>query len=182
MNLYILLGILGVLLLWGVVSYNRFIALDRKRREGWSGVLVQLKRRHDLIPNLISTIKGYAAHEKTVLESVTAMRGASQNASVGEVAASENMLSQALGKVLALAENYPDLKASANYLSLQTSLQEVEGEIQMSRRYFNGTVREFNILASSFPSLILAKMFSFKEQEFFDLEDPSEAAVPQVSF
>lgn len=179
---YVLFGVPVLILGWGVLLYNRFISLDRKRQEGWSGVLVQLKRRHDLIPNLINTVKGYAAHEKTVFEEVTAMRGLKQGASVGEVAASENMLSQALGKLFALAEAYPDLKASANFLALQTSLQEVETEIQMARRYFNGTVRDFNILVASFPSLIVAKMFSFTEKEFFELEDAGEAAVPQVSF
>ena len=182
MAVYILPGIAAVILLWGVLIYNRFISLDKKREEGWSGVLVQLKRRHDLIPNLINTVKGYAAQEKTVLEAVTAMRGPRQGASIGEVAASENMLTQALGRLFAVAEAYPDLKSSANFLSLQDSLQEVEAEVQMSRRYFNGTVREFNTLVASFPSLIVAKMFSFTEKEFFELDDPSEAATPQVAF
>ncbi len=182
MGLYILLGVPALVLVWGILVYNRFISLDRKRQEGWSGVLVQLKRRHDLIPNLVSTVKGYATHEKAVFEEVTMMRGLKQNASIGEVAASENMLSQALGKLFALAEAYPDLKASANFLSLQSSLQETETEIQMARRYFNGTVRDFNTLVASFPSLVVAKMFSFTEKEFFELEDPGEAATPQVAF
>ena len=179
---YVILGIVAVVALWGVLIYNRFISLDRKRQEGWSGISVQLKRRHDLIPNLINAVKGYAAHEKSALEQVTSMRGLKPNASVGEVAASENMLTQALGRLFAVAEAYPDLKASANFLSLQAALQEVETEIQMARRYFNGTVRDFNTLVASFPSMIVARMCSFTEKEFFELDDPGEAAVPQVEF
>lgn len=180
--LYIVLAVAALVLLWGIFIYNRFISLDKKRQEGWSGVLVQLKRRHDLIPNLVNAVKGYAAHEKSTLEEVISMRGLKQGASVGEVAASENMITQALGKLFALAEAYPDLKASANFLSLQNSLQEVETEVQMARRYFNGTVREYNTLVSTFPSLVVAKMFSFIEVEFFELDDPAEAAAPQVTF
>lgn len=182
MALYFLLGVPALVLVWGVLIYNRFVSMDRKCQEGWSGVLVQLKRRHDLIPNLVNAVKGYAAHEKTVFEEVTAMRGARPNAPVAEVAASENMITQAVGRLFALAEAYPDLKANTNFLSLQASLQEVETEIQMARRYFNGTVRDFNILVASFPSLIVAKMFSFIEKEFFELDDAAEAAVPQVTF
>ena len=182
MTIYIVAGIAALLVLWGIFIYNRLISLDRRRREAWSGVLVQLKRRHDLIPNLVSAVKGYAAHEKNVLEGVTAMRGIRQGASVGEVASSENMLTQAFGKLFALAEGYPELKASANFLSLQASLQEVETEIQMARRYFNGTVRDCNILVSTFPSLLVAKMFSFTETEFFELEAAEEAAMPTVAF
>lgn len=181
MELYIAIGVLAVVLLWGISIYNRLVSLSRLRQEGWSGVLVQLKRRHDLVPNLVNTVKGYMTHEQGVLEEVTRAR-ALQGGSTAEVAASENQFTQAIGRLFALAENYPDLKASSNFLELQQTLAEIEEELQLARRYFNGTVRDFNILVASFPSLIVARLFAFVEQDFFELDDQSEAAVPNVQF
>lgn len=178
--IYGILGVTALFALWGVFIYNKFISLGNMREEGWSGILVQLKRRHDLMPNLINAVKGYMSHEKTVLTEITQAR-ATQGAP-SQVAASENQFTQALSRLFALAENYPDLKASNNFLSLQQALQTIEEEVQLARRYYNGTVREFNILVKSFPSLIVARMFGFTLAEFFELEDPRETAVPQVTF
>ena len=178
--LYGILGLAAVIGIWGVLLYNRFITLGKMREEGWSGVLVQLKRRHDLVPNLVNAVKGYMTHEKSVLEDLTKTRATQGTAA--QVAASENQFTQTLSRLFALAENYPDLKASTNFLSLQESLQDIEDEVQLARRYYNGTVRDYNILVESFPSLIVARMFGFRQADFFELEDAKEAAVPQVSF
>jgi LemA protein len=183
--MYVALGfvvIVVLVLLWGVITYNRFISLGKKCEESWSDVLVQLKRRHDLVPNLVNAVKGYMAHEKVVLEEVTKFRAINAGESVTKTAESENMFTQALGKLFAVAENYPDLKAGENFLSLQRTMYEVEDEIQMSRRYYNGTVRNYNTLVEMFPSLIVAKMFSFMLKDFFELENPNEREVPEVSF
>lgn len=178
--MYGVLALLVILALWGVLIYNKFISLGKMCEEGWSGVLVQLKRRHDIVPNLIQAVKGYMTHEKTVLEELTQTRATQGTAA--QVAASENQFSQTLSRLFALSENYPDLKASTNFLSLQESLQGIEDEIQLARRYYNGTVRDYNILVESFPSLIIARMFGFATAEFFELSNAQEAAVPQVQF
>lgn len=175
----VLLALVG---LWGVTIYNRLVTLSKKRDESWSGVLVQLKRRHDLVPNLVGVVKGYAAHEEKVLAEVTKMRAVGQSDSPKKVGESERAFSQSLIRLLAVAENYPELKADKNFQDLQNTLVRIEDDIQMSRRYYNGTVRDYNILCATFPSVLIANAYSFKESQFFDLDSPSEAETPTVSF
>lgn len=187
MELMYLWGIPALILIWGVVIYNRFISLRRHMDEAWSGIAVQLKRRHDLLPNLVESVKGYVKHEQGLLEELTRLRGASMAALQGAapsagLASSEGALGSALGRLFAVAEGYPALRASENFLSLQQSLQEIEDQLQMARRYYNGTVRSYTILLESFPSLIVAKLLSFGPAAFFELEDPAEAALPEVKF
>ena len=155
------------------------------KEEAWSGIDVQLKRRADLIPNLIETVKGYAAHEKSTFEEVIAMRNRAQAVPAGDVegrAQAEGLLSQALGKLFALAEAYPDLKANANFLELQRSLETIEGELQMSRRYYNGAARDLNVKVESFPSNLVAGQFGFSKAPYFEIENPADRAVPTVKF
>lgn len=170
---------------WGIVVYNRLVALRQRSREGWSGIDVQLKRRADLVPNLVETVKGYARHESGVLEAVTEMRARVQAASGAGPAArqrAEGDLSGALGRLFAVAENYPDLKADGNFVELQQSLAELEDQIQMARRYYNGTVRDLNTLIESFPSNIVAGWFRFTQQEYFEIENAADRVLPAVSF
>ena len=179
----VILVIAGVLALWAVVIYNRLIKNKNLVEEGWSGIDVQLKRRANLIPNLIEAVKGYMGHERGVLEEVTELRAKSLEAGPpGDKGRAEGLLGAALGRLFAVAENYPELKASQNFIELQESLSEVEEQIQLSRRYYNGAVRDLNITIESFPSNLVAKAFSFVQAEFFELEDISERAVPEVSF
>ncbi len=179
----ILIIIAVVLALWGVSIYNRLIKNKNLVQEGWSGIDVQLKRRANLIPNLIETVKGYMGHERDVLENVTELRTRSLNAGQpGEQGRAEGLLGAALGKLFAVAENYPDLKADGTFLELQDSLAEVEEQIQLSRRYYNGAVRNLNILIESFPSNLVANSFRVQQAEFFELEDAADRAGPEVSF
>ncbi len=171
-----------ILLIWGVLIYNRFIKRRQLMREGWSGIDVQLKRRTDLIPNLVETVKGYKLYEREVLERVVALRQESIKADTvarqGEI---EKQLSGELNKLFALAEDYPELKASTVYLELQEQLSEIEDNIQMARRYYNGTVRDLNILVESFPSNLVAGVFGFGRGDYFQLEDRAEAANVDVN-
>lgn len=179
MEMYIGLAVVAVVILWTIFTYNRFISLRRFKDEAWSGIAVQLKRRHDLAPNLLSVVKRYAQHEKELLEEITRQR----SVLVGnpqQVADSEQQYSATLSRIFALAEAYPELKASENFLSLQQSLSEIEEQLQMARRYFNGTVRDFNILVESFPSLLLARLFNFRAEVFFELDSPEEAQLPRM--
>ncbi|MBE1425671.1 LemA protein [Desulfomicrobium macestii] len=179
----VVLVLVAAVLLWGILIYNGLVRMRNMVQEAWSGIDVQLKRRTDLIPNLVSTVKGYAAHEKGTLEEVIRLRGVAQNAQgVGETAQAQGLLGAALGRLFALAENYPDLKANANFAQLQASLGEIEDEVQLSRRYYNGAVRNLNIAVESFPSNLIAGRFGFEKAEFFELESPSERAVPKVEF
>jgi len=181
--LYIIFGLLLVGVLGVVAIYNRLVKSQAIVQEGWSGIDVQLKRRADLIPNLLETVKGYMGHERQVLEHVTELRNQSLKAGqVGEKARVEGMLSSALGQLFAVAENYPDLKASQNFMELQKTLADIEEQIQLARRYYNGAVRNLNILVASFPSNMVAGMFKFVTAEYFELESPADRAVPQVSF
>ncbi|KEQ09245.1 LemA family protein [Pseudorhizobium pelagicum] len=183
--MYILLGIVVLVVLYGVFLYNSLVKSRQMAEEAWSGIDVQLKRRADLIPNLIETVKGYAAHEKSTFEEVVALRNRAQSVPAGDVAGRaevEGMLSQALGKLFALAEAYPDLKANQNFLELQTSLETIEGEIQMARRYYNGAARELNVKVESVPSNIVASQFGFTKREYFEIEDAADRAVPAVQF
>jgi LemA protein len=181
--LIIIFAVLLTVFLLGVTQYNRLVRSRQMAQEGLSGIDVQLKRRADLIPNLIETVKGYMGHERQVLEKVTELRTQSlQAGSVAEKGQVEGMLTQALRTLFALAENYPDLKASQNFLELQKSLADIEEQLQLSRRYYNGAARNLNILVDSFPSNIVARMFGFTAVEYFELEDQADRAVPRVSF
>jgi LemA protein len=184
MLLWIALALAAVAVVYSAAVFNRLVRTRQMANEAWSGIDVQLKRRSDLVPNLVDSVKGYAAHERSVLEEVTQLRGAARALPQGDVAArglAEGALSAALGKMFALAENYPDLKASANFLELQKQLSDLENELQMARRYYNGAVRNQNVLVQSFPSNLIAGMFGFAPREFFELSDAGERAVPQVN-
>ncbi|HEV7304694.1 LemA family protein [Ensifer sp.] len=174
-----------VVILYLVFVYNGLVKARQVAEEAWSGIDVQLKRRADLIPNLIETVKGYAAHEKSTLEEVIAMRNRAQAVPAGDVegrAQAEGALSQALGKLFALAEAYPDLKANENFAELQRSLETIEGEIQMSRRYYNGAARDLNVKVESFPSNLIANAFRFVKAGYFEITNEADRAVPQVKF
>jgi LemA protein len=183
MNTWIVVAILAAIGLYAIYVFNRLIRQRNLVREGWSGIDVQLKRRTDLVPNLVETVKAYAAHERGVLEEVTASRASSIAAdNVTGQASAERALQGALGKLFAVAEAYPDLKANANFLALQQQLAEIEDQLQMARRYYNGTVRNLNISIQSFPDNILAGMLGFHPEPFFELDDRKEAAAPAVAF
>ena len=180
---YILLGVVVVLLLGAVTIYNKLVTNKNLVAEGWSGIDVQLKRRNDLIPNLIESVKGYMGHERGVLDQVTELRAKSQAAQgVGDQAKVEGAMGAALANLFAVAENYPDLKASQNFIELQKSLADIEDQVQLARRYYNGTARNFNILIQSFPSNLMASAFGFTTVEYFEIEDAAERAVPKVAF
>lgn len=168
-----------------ITLYNRLVRGRNLVEEAWSGISVQLKRRHDLIPALVNTVRGYAAHESEVLRKITEARAAAVNAAPGSVEAvmkAESGLSQALRSLFAVAENYPQLNASANFMQLQSQLAELEDEIQMSRRYYNGTARDQNNSVLQFPGNIVAGMFGFAKVNYFELDDEKERAVPHVTF
>jgi LemA protein len=181
--LLIILGIIVVLVIWLIGIYNSLVKLRNQVKNAWSQIDVQLKRRHDLIPNLIETVKGYMKHEKETLENITAYRSQAMEASsVGEKAKAEGLLGGALGQLQVAVEAYPDLKANQNFLSLQEELTSTENKISFSRQNYNDQVLFYNNKIQMFPSNIVANMFSFNEEEFFELEDPSEKAVPKVEF
>jgi LemA protein len=181
--LFIILGIVAGALFFGIAIYNKFVRLKNTVKSSWSDIDVQLKKRYDLVPNLVETVKGYATHEKTVFEKVTTARSMAMKAgSPGEKAKAENMLTDTLKSLFALAEAYPDLKANTNFLQLQSQLKELEDNIEYARRYYNAVVRDFNILIESFPSNIIASLFSFRQEEFFELEAPEERKPVKVSF
>lgn len=180
--IYIILFIIGVVIIWVVASYNRLITLRNRVKEAFSDIDVQLKRRYDLIPNLVNTVKGYASHERELFEKVTEARSrAMQAQGAHEKAQAENMLSQTLKSLFAVAEGYPDLKASVNFLELQRELRDTEDKIQASRRFYNTNVMALNTAIESFPTNLMAGMFGFKQEEFFDM-DEAERATPQVQF
>ncbi|MBU3942493.1 LemA family protein [Patescibacteria group bacterium] len=169
--LYILLGIILLIVLWVVFSYNSLVSFRNRTKEAWSDIDVQLKRRYDLIPNLVETVKGYATHERELLEKVTQARANAMNAqTIDEKGKAENMLSQTLKSLFAVTENYPDLKAAGNFLELQRELRDTEDKIQASRRFYNGNVRDMNIKIETVPTNIVANMFGFKKAEFFEIE------------
>ncbi len=181
--LLIVLALVVIVALYGVSIYNRLVKLRTMVEEAWSGINVQLKKRHDLIPNLVETVKGYATHEKETFERVTQARASAMQASgVKSQEAAENSLNAALIRLLAVAEQYPELKANQNFLQLQDQLSLIESDIEKSRRYYNGTVREKNIVIDSFPSNIVAAMFNFTKSLFFELEDEAEKEVPRIQF
>lgn len=179
-----MIGVLLLLLIGYVMAtYNGLITLRQRADEGMSDIDVQLKRRHDLIPNLVETVKGYASHERETLESVTAARSNAVSASGPEQqAAAENQLTGALRQLFAVAEQYPDLKASQNFVELQRELTDTEDKIQASRRFYNMTVRDLNIKVQSMPSNLVAKVANIQQRQFFEIDEPAERDVPQVSF
>lgn len=168
----------GVLLLWGITTYNRMRVVSNRVDNAWSQVDVQLKRRYDLIPNLVETVKGYAAHERETFEAVTKARSLGIDAkSVPEQAQAENMLTQALRQVFAVAEAYPQLQANQNFLSLQEELSSTEGKIAFARQFYNDTVLKFNNMIQVFPNLILAGAFGFKPKEYFEIDEESRGPI-----
>lgn len=183
--MYILLAVIVLIALYAVFIYNGLVRARQMAEEAWSGIDVQLKRRADLIPNLIETVKGYAAHEKSTFEEVVELRNRAQAVPQGDVAGRaqvEGLLGQALGRVLALAEAYPDLKASENFAELQSSLETLESEIQMARRYYNGAARDLNVKVESFPSNLIAGQFGFAKREYFEITNEADRTVPSVKF
>jgi LemA protein len=178
----IILALVVAVIIFVIAAYNSFIRLKNLCDNAWSDVDVQLKRRYDLIPNLVNTVKGYASHEREVLENVTKARAEATTAKTpAEQSKAENMLTGALRQLFAVAENYPELKANTNFLDLQKNLSEIEDDIQNARRYYNAVVRDNNIKVESFPSNIIANIFSFKKREFFEMAE-GERAVPKVEF
>jgi LemA protein len=181
--LYILLAVLVLLALWLVLSYNALVRARNKVDEAWSGIDVQLKRRHDLVPNLVETVKGYAAHERETLQRVTEARAAAVEASApGAVERAEAKLTTALGAINALAEAYPQLRAAENFQRLQAELAGVEDEIQAARRIYNSNVEHYNTRTQQFPTVLIAGPLSFRPREFFEIEVAAERAVPRVAF
>jgi len=181
--LYVVLGVIALGFLFGIGTYNTLVRLRQHVRESWSAIDTELKRRYDLIPNLVETVKGYASHERETLDAViqARTRAVASTGSPGQQAADENPLVQALGRLFAVAEAYPELKANQNFVELQRQLQETEDRIQAARRFYNANVREMNTRVQSFPSNLIASTFRFREEEFFEIEEIARE-VPRVSF
>jgi len=183
MLLWILVGIGVLVVLWFIGAYNGLVRLKNRVKNAWSQIDVQLKRRHDLIPNLVNTAKGYMKHEKEVLENVTKARQQAVDVSgVKNQAEAENFLSQTLKSMFAVSENYPDLKANTNMLALQEELSSTENKISFSRQHYNDQVMRFNTKIEQFPTNTIASMFNFDQAEFFEIEEPAEREVPKVEF
>lgn len=180
---FALVGLVGLVGIWLAVTYNRFIRGRNLVREGWSGIDVQLRRRYDLIPNLVNSVKGYMEHERSLLEKITDLRTRSMSAAtVKEKSEAETALTRSLRTLFAVAEGYPDLKANQNFLELQRALADIEDQVQLARRYYNGTARDFNILCESFPNNIAASFFGFKSVDFFEVTDDAVREAPAVKF
>ena len=178
---YILLGVVAVVALWLVWAYNNFVRLTNRTEEAWSDIDVQLKRRYDLIPNLIETVKGYAAHEAGTLQKVTEARTKAMGAqTVGEHAQAENMLTGALKSLFAVSESYPDLKANSNFVELQRELSDTENKIQAARRFYNSVVQHLQNAIEQFPTNLLGSTFGFKTREFFQLGENEQVAKEPV--
>ncbi len=181
--LYIILGILVAIVLWAIFTYNRLIIFRTRTKEAWSDIDVQLKRRYNLIPNLVQTVKGYATHERELFEKVTQARTQAMGAkTMEEHSKAENMLSSTLKTLFAVSENYPQLKASTNFLELQRELRDTEDKIQASRRFYNGNVRDLNIKIERFPEKIIASLFAFKKMDFFEIEEAAAREPVKVQF
>jgi LemA protein len=179
----VIVAIIVMAIAYTIATFNGLVRLQNRVDEGFSDIDVQLKRRHDLIPNLVETVKGYAAHERQTLENVTNARNTAVAATGPEAQAqAENQLTGALRQLFAVAENYPDLKASQNFLELQNEITDTEDKIQAARRFYNMNVRDLNIKVQSFPSSVIANMRSIHERPFFELDEPADRAVPAVSF
>ena len=182
--LYIILGLLVLVVIIGIVTYNSLVTIKTRTEEAWSDITVQLKRRYDLIPNLVNTVKGYATHEKEVFEKVTEARANALNAQgVKATAEAENQFEGALKSLFAVTENYPELKANQGFQQLQSELTDTEDKIMASRRFYNGAARDLNIKIDTFPSNIFANMFGFKKREFFEVENQAQVEQPvEVKF
>jgi LemA protein len=191
MGVFIFLALAALLILWGVSIYNRLVRKRTLAEEGWSGIETQLKRRANLIPNLVETVKGYATHERATFDEITKLRSIAQGGAsngtpnstdIAARAQTERQITAMIGKIMAVAEAYPDLKASANFQSLQNDLAETEDQIQLARRYYNGAVRDYNVMTEQVPSNIIANWFAFEKANFFEIDNPADRAVPEVSF
>lgn len=184
--LIIVLGLAVIAILWVVVAYNGFVTLKNRAKEAWSDIDVQLKRRYDLIPNLVETVKGYASHERELFEKVTRARAqalsAEQSGDMKKIGEAENILSGTLKTLFAVSENYPDLKASVNFLELQRELTDTEDKIQASRRFYNANVRDLNIKVERFPSNFIARWFNFEKMELFEVANEAEKEPVKVKF
>jgi len=179
----VILVIVGAVVFWFIAVYNRFVALRNRAKEAWSDIDVQSKRRYDLIPNLVETVKSYASHEKELLEKVTQARTQAMGAqTIKEKGEAENFLSSTLKSLFAVSENYPDLKASVNFLELQRELRDTEDKIQASRRFYNTNVRDLNIKIESFPDRLIAQTFNFKPMEFFEIGESAAREPVAVKF
>ncbi len=190
---WIILGAVGALALYAIATYNNFVKLTQRTKEAWADIDVQLKRRYDLIPNLVETVKGYASHEREALDAVTEARAKATSthidagnitpAAIAAMSGAEAALGGALGKLIAVAEAYPDLKANQNFAQLQTELSDTENKIQAARRFYNGNVRDLKIGLQSFPGNVIGGMFGFTEEAFFELpENSAEREVVKVAF
>ncbi len=178
---FVISAIAIIIVFWFVIIYNRFVKDKNLIREAWSGIDVQLKRRNDLIPNLVDAVKGYSGYEKSLFERITELRSkASSQEQIKEKAHTENDLTKAIVNLLIIAEAYPDLKASTNFLDLQKELADTEDQLQYARRYYNGVVRDYNIRVESFPSNLIANTFNYKVEDYFEIELASERMSPQV--
>ncbi len=179
--LWIVPGVLALAALWAAAAFNALVRARNLAREGWSGIDVQLRRRHDLVPNLVACVRAYAGHEREVLERVTRWRAAGHAAQgPAQAARAEDGLTRALGGLRAVVEAYPDLKADANFRQLSEELAHVEDELQMARRYYNGAVRQLNVRVQSFPSNLVARAFGFAVRDYFEIDDEAQRAAPQV--
>lgn len=180
----IILIILGVIVLWLIFAYNGFVTVRNRVQEAWADIEVQLKRRYDLIPNLVNTVKGYATHENTAFEKISAARSAAMGArTAGEHSKTEAVLGQAITGLFGIAEAYPELKANTNFLELQRELSDTENKIQAARRFYNGNVRDYNTRLEVFPGNVIANMFHFKKSDFFDIDDNGVESQPvEVKF
>jgi LemA protein len=180
---FVLLGLAVVLVLWAVAIFNGLVRRRNIVAEAWSGIETQLKRRADLIPNLVESVKGYAAHERTTFDELARLRSASQaGQDIAQRAQTEQAITAAIGRIMAVAEAYPQLRASENFQSLQKDLAEVEDQIQLARRYYNGAVRDYNVMIEQFPSNMIASSFAFSKAAFFQIENAADRDVPKVSF
>ncbi len=182
MVLYIVIGIAVLIVLWAIMTYNGLVSRRAMVAEGWSGIDAQLKRRSDLIPNLVETVKGYATHERTTFDELTKARAGAGSQDPAQRAAAETAVTAAIGKIMAVAEAYPELKASENFQSLQKDLADLEDQIQLARRYYNGAVRNYNVSTQQFPSNLIANMGGFTAAKFFELDNAAERNAPKVSF
>ncbi len=178
---WVVVGVVVLALLWGVSVYNSLVRRKNVVAEAWSGIDAQLKRRADLIPNLVETVKGYATHERTTFDELARLRSAGQSSDPAQRAQTEQAITAAIGKVMAVAEAYPELKANQNFLDLQKDLADIEDQIQMARRYYNASVRDFNTTIGQFPSNLIANTGGFTPAPFFQADEQDRAA-PKVSF
>jgi LemA protein len=182
MTFYIVVLVVALVVLWAITVYNGLVRRKNVVKEAWSGIDVQLKRRADLIPNLVETVKGYAAHERGTFDELTRLRAQTGTQDIAERAQTEAAITAAIGKVMAVAEAYPDLKASANFQQLQGDLSNIEDQLQLARRYYNGTVRDYNVTIEQFPSSLIASSGGFTAQPFFQIDNATDRDVPKVSF